>query len=86
MSFARSIDDHLDEALSSSHGVREARQRFQEALRTVERAGAGGDIRQAILDLEEATNALAARCAETGLRVGLRHCRKPHGTSQGGRS
>lgn len=59
-------DDALDAALKTDPAVQEARQRFQAALQDM-RDTVGKD---GIFNLEEAANALAARCAETGVRVG----------------
>ena len=62
-------DEALDAALAADEGVQEARRSHQAALRGVRDVGVGAD---AFLDLEATTNALAARTAEAGYRVGLR--------------
>ena len=59
-------DDALDAALQIEPAVQEARQRFQTALQDM-RDTVGKD---GIFNMEEAVNALAARCAEAGYRVG----------------
>ena len=58
--------DALDAAIKIDPTVQEARQRFQTALQGM-RDTVGKD---SILYLEEAANALAARCAEAGYRIG----------------
>ena len=64
-------DDALDAALRISRDVQDARQGVHVALQRL-RAGGVGD--GAVLDVEAATNALAARCAEVAFGLGQR-CR-----------
>lgn len=58
-------DDAIDMALLSSVAYQEARQGFRAALLRV-------DDREVLLAVEEAVNALLARAAEVGYRVGVR--------------
>ena len=62
-------DDALDAALAGDEGVREARRGLQEALDGIKDLGVGTEP---YLALEASVNALGARCAEAGFRVGLR--------------
>ena len=62
-------DEALDAALVADEGVREARCSLQEALDGIKDLGVGTEV---FLAVEAACNALAARCAEAGYRVGLR--------------
>ena len=62
-------DEALAAALVADEGVQEAREGVQEALRGVREVGVVGEP---YLDLEGAVNALAARTAEAGYRVGAR--------------
>jgi hypothetical protein len=64
-------DAALDDALSASGDVQQARQAVYVALQRLRDSGVGAD---AVLDLEAATNALAARCAEVAFGLGQR-CR-----------
>jgi len=60
-------DDALDTALGAEPSVKDARKGVQEALQAFQTQEGHQD---AFLALEEATNALAARCAEVGYKVG----------------
>ena len=60
-------DDALDAALNAASAVQDARRGVQRVLQQLRDSGGVAD---ALLDLEEATNALAARCAEAGFRLG----------------
>ena len=62
-------DEALDSALASDEGVREARRGLQEVLDGIKDLGVGTEP---YLALEASVNALGARCAEAGFRVGLR--------------
>ena len=62
-------DAALDSALAGDEGVKEARTGLQEALCGVKALGVEG---APYFALEGAVNALAARCAEAGYRLGLR--------------
>ena len=59
-------DDALDAALKTDPTVQEARKSVQDALQTLQSRGVG----EALFAWEEAVNALAARCAEVGYRIG----------------
>ena len=61
-------DAALDSALAADKGVQGARESLQEALNGVRELGVGVD---AYLALEATCNALCARCAEAGFRLGL---------------
>ena len=62
-------DDALDAGLATDEGVRDARESAQEALGRVKDLGVVGEPYFA---LEATVNALAARCAEAGFRLGAR--------------
>jgi hypothetical protein len=62
-------DDALDAALGGDEGVQKARRSVQDALQNVSKLGVKGEP---YLGLEADVNALAARCAEAGFRVGVR--------------
>ena len=64
--------DAIDAALGADPAVGIARVTFLEALRSLGNSDARDDRRQAVLTLEEATNALVARSADVGYRLGLR--------------
>lgn len=64
------LDEALDAALAGDPALKEVRTRFQEALRSLQGAEGDDDRLRLILALEEAVNALGARCAEVGFRVG----------------
>ena len=68
-------DDALDAALVADEGVRAARRGFQAALRGVRDVGVVGEP---YLALEAACNAVSARCAEVGFRLGVRVGRDVH--------
>ena len=59
-------DDALDAALRIDPALQEARKGVQDALQTLQSSG----MADSLFVLEEAVNALAARCAEAGYRVG----------------
>ena len=59
-------DDALDAALKTDPTVMKARKSVQDALQRLRSRGVG----EALFAWEEAVNALAARCAEVGYRVG----------------
>ena len=60
-------DDALDAVLAADSAVQDARRGVQQVL---QRLRESGQRVEAVLDLEAATNALAARCAEAGFRLG----------------
>jgi len=62
-------DEALDALLATDPTIRNARAAVQDALQAVALAAVGRD---AILTLEEATNAFVARAAEAGFKLGAR--------------
>lgn len=64
--------DAIDAALSTDPRVRIARQALDVAVRALDCQGVGDGHRQAVLAVEEAVNALVARAADAGYRVGVR--------------
>ena len=64
-------EDGLDAAVGNDPAVQDARLGLVTILNSVFDLGAS-DARQALLAIEAATNAYAARCAEAGYRLGLR--------------
>lgn len=62
-------DEALDVALATDARVQEARGDVQRAMQAARERGVEGD---AFLAIEESGNALAARCAEVGFRLGVR--------------
>ena len=64
--------DAIDAALSTDPSVQTARQALDVAVRALDGAEAGDGHRQAVLAVEEAVNALVARAADAGYRVGVR--------------
>lgn len=65
-------DDALDAVLASDPAVQDARRAVSLALSGLHPGQADGDPHQALLAVEAATNAYAARCADAAYRLGLR--------------
>ena len=64
-------DDALDDALAASADVKEARVAVHVGLQALRDLAVGDDV---VFAMEEAANALAARCAEVAFGLGQR-CR-----------
>lgn len=64
--------DAVDAALSTNPSVRDARQALDVAVRGLLEPGAGDDRHQALLGVEEATNALVVASADTAYQLGVR--------------
>ena len=62
--------DAVDAALSTDPAVIKARQALDVAVRGLDVPGAGHDRHQAVLGVEEATNALTTKAADAGYRLG----------------